>query len=150
MLRLALVLTLLVLAGQPAVADSKADEARIRTLIGAWLAAVAAKDAGATADFYAADGMIMPPGSPAAQGHEAVAAVWNGFYQLKDFQLVFTPTSITIAEAGDVAYDIGTYDLSFTGDAGKVTDHGKYVVVWKKVDGDWKAAADIFNSDGAM
>jgi hypothetical protein len=31
---------------------------------------------------------------------------------------------------------------------GKVlTDTGKYVVVWRKVGGEWKAAADIFNSD---
>jgi hypothetical protein len=29
-----------------------------------------------------------------------------------------------------------------------VRDRGKYVVVWRKVRGDWKVAADIFNSDG--
>ena len=28
-----------------------------------------------------------------------------------------------------------------------LTDTGKYVVVWRKIDGKWKAAADIFNSD---
>jgi hypothetical protein len=28
-----------------------------------------------------------------------------------------------------------------------VKDEGKYVVAWKKVDGAWKVAADIFNSN---
>ena len=28
-----------------------------------------------------------------------------------------------------------------------MTDTGKYVVVWRKIGSEWKAAADIFNSD---
>ena len=47
-----------------------------------------------------------------------------------------------------MAYEIGTYALGFRGDKGLVQEKGKYVVVWKKVGGTWKAAADIFNSDG--
>jgi uncharacterized protein (TIGR02246 family) len=152
MARLALFLALLLLtAGPVSAADLKADEARIRALIGEWLEAVAAKDADRTAGFYAADGMMMPQGAPAAIGTGAIAKAWGGLYAMKDFSLIFTPSSITVAEAGDMAMDIGTYELSFTGEDGKkVADHGKYVVVWKKVDGDWKAAADIFNSDGGM
>ena len=152
MARLALFLALLLLAVAPApAADLKADEARIRALIDEWLDAVAAKDADRTASFYAADGLLMPQGAPAAIGTAAVATAWAGLYAMKDFSLTFAPSSITVAEAGDMAFDIGTYELSFTGEDGKkVVDHGKYVVVWKKVDGDWKAAADIFNSDGAM
>jgi len=62
--------------------------------------------------------------------------------------LTFAPTSIVVASGGDMAYDIGTYNLSFDSDKGPVKDAGKYVVVWKKVDGDWKVAAGIFNSNG--
>lgn len=149
MIRLALVLTLLLLAVAPApAADLKADEARIRVLIGEWLKAVAAKDADSTAGFYAADGVLMPQGAPAAIGTASIAKAWGGLYAMKDFSLTFAPSTINVAEAGDLAIDIGTYELSFTGESGNVTDHGKYVVVWKKIDGDWKAAADIFNSDG--
>jgi len=28
-----------------------------------------------------------------------------------------------------------------------VTDHGKYLEVWKKVDGKWKCSSDAYNSD---
>ena len=62
--------------------------------------------------------------------------------------MTFGPTDITISEAADMAYDIGTWSIAFTSDKGPAKDHGKYVVVWKKVGGDWKVAADIFNSDG--
>lgn len=129
-------------------ADLEAGEKRIRELDAAWVAAVAAKDAKATAAFYADDGRIMPQNAPAAEGSDAVGEVWNGLFQLKDFALTFEPTRIAVAEAGDVAYDIGTYSLAFTSDQGPVQDLGKYVVVWKKVGGEWKVAADIFNSNG--
>jgi uncharacterized protein (TIGR02246 family) len=135
-------------AATASAADLAAEEKRIRELDAAWVAAVAAKDVKATAAFYADDGRIMPQNVPAAEGPEAVGAVWSAFFQLKDFALTFEPTSIAVAEAGDIAYDIGTYSLAFTGDQGPVQDLGKYVVVWKKVDGEWKVAADIFNSNG--
>jgi hypothetical protein len=46
-----------------------------------------------------------------------------------------------------------TYKVSFTGPKGKkIEDHGNYVSVWKKVDGQWKVLADINSSEvpGAM
>jgi ketosteroid isomerase-like protein len=65
------------------------------------------------------------------------------------FELTFAPTDVHVSSGSDMAYEIGTYSLGFNGSQGPVKDEGKYVVVWKK-DGDaWKAAADIFNSNGA-
>ncbi len=129
--------------------DPMAEEQQIRALDEQWVAAVAGQDAAATAAFYAEDGAILPPGSPIAAGREAIAAVWAGFFKLPGFKLAFAPTLVSVASAGDLAYDIGTYTLGFEGEQGPVQDQGKYVVVWKKVDGAWKVAADIFNSDGA-
>jgi uncharacterized protein (TIGR02246 family) len=132
-----ILLALIVIAFAPAArsADLEAERQQIRTLDEQWVAAVAKKDAAASAGFYAADGMIMPPGAPLAKGPEAIAKVWGGLFQLKDFSLSFEPVQIEIAEAADVAYDIGTYALAFTGEQGPVRDKGKYVVVWKMGDG---------------
>ena len=144
-----LALTFVVAGAAPSLgADLAAEEQRIRELDAAWVAAVAAKDAKATAAFYADDGRIMPQNAPGAEGLDAVGEVWSGLFRLKDFALTFEPTHIAVAEAGDIAYDIGTYSLAFTSDQGPVQDLGKYVVVWKKVNGEWKVAADIFNSNG--
>lgn len=131
-------------------ADLAAEEAAIRALDVDWLATVASGDAVATANFYAEDGQIMPTGSPAAQGREAITAVWQSLMSLPDFSINFEPTRVVVAESADVAWEIGFYDLSFTGANGPVSDHGKYVVTWTKVDGQWLVGADIFNSDGAQ
>jgi uncharacterized protein (TIGR02246 family) len=130
--------------------DLAAEEAAIRALNVEWVAAVAAQDAAGNAAFYAPDGAIMPPGGAMAQGPDAVAQVWQSFFDLPGFVLTFEPTYIEVSAAGDLAYDIGTYSLAFDSDQGPVQDNGKYVVVWKKVDGVWKVAADIFNSNGGM
>jgi uncharacterized protein (TIGR02246 family) len=129
-------------------AGAAAAETQIRKIDKQWVAAVAKKDPKAIAEFYTADGAILPPGAPIAQGHDAIAKTWKGFVDLKDFSLTFAPTKISVAKAGDMAYEIGTYALSFKTDKGPVQEKGKYVVVWKKVGKTWKAAADIFNNNG--
>ena len=48
--------------------------------------------------------------------------------------------------AGDTAYDFGYY-YGTTIVEGKEAESwkGKYVIVWKRVDGDWKMYLDIWN-----
>ena len=41
--------------------------------------------------------------------------------------------------------EVGVY--TFTDDKGVVFDKGKFIVLWKNVDGKWKLFRDIFNSD---
>jgi uncharacterized protein (TIGR02246 family) len=130
--------------------DRQAEAEKIRELSRQWVEAVKAGDIETIAGMYTEDGLIMPSGAPQAQGPEAAGAVWAGMMELPDFSLDFTPTTIEVAEAGDMAYDIGTYRLAFTSEDGPVEDVGKYVVVWVKESDEWKAAADIFNSDGAQ
>jgi len=59
------------------------------------------------------------------------------------------PTRIEVAASKDLAYDVGTFELKLNDDKGaSMTIPGNYVVVWKKQkDGQWKAEADIFNTD---
>ena len=63
------------------------------------------------------------------------------------FDLTFVPEGIIVSGSGDMALDRGTYSLTVAPGGSTQTDTGKYVVVWRKIGGDWKAAADIFNSD---
>jgi uncharacterized protein (TIGR02246 family) len=138
----------LALAGCGRGPDVAAEAEKIRALDQQWVAAVQAKDAAASAGFYAADGALLAANAPMAKGTAAVTAAWQGLLGLKNVNLTFAPTEIVVSGSGDMAYDIGTYALGFDSDNGPVKDEGKYVVVWKKVDGGWKVAADIFNSNG--
>ncbi|MCH6548145.1 MAG: DUF4440 domain-containing protein, partial [Gemmatimonadetes bacterium] len=112
-----------------------------------WVAAVAVGDTLAIANLYAEDGYFMPPNGPRVDGRGAIRSAWAGMFQMPNLSLTFTPTDIVIADAGDMAYDIGTYNLGLDGPDGRIEDNGKYLVVWQKVNGEWKIMADIFNSD---
>jgi ketosteroid isomerase-like protein len=63
------------------------------------------------------------------------------------FDLTFTPEQIIVSSSGDMALDRGTFKLAVAPKGTPMSDTGKYVVVWRKTGGEWKAVADIFNSD---
>ena len=130
-----------------ATVDAKADEGAIREQVTRWLQLVAAKDASGIAKFYTEDGAVMPPNAPIAKGHASIEKAWASMMSTPGFDLTFAPEEIVLSSSGDMALDRGTYRLAIAPSGKPQTDTGKYVVVWRKVDGEWKAAADIFNSD---
>jgi uncharacterized protein (TIGR02246 family) len=134
-------------ANAVSAADSAADETAIRGQVDQWLKLVKAKDAAAIAQLYAEDGAVMPPNAPIAKGRADIEKTWASLMNTPGFDLTFAPEVIVVASSGDMALDRGTYRLSVSPSGTPQTDTGKYVVVWRKVNGEWKAAADIFNSD---
>jgi ketosteroid isomerase-like protein len=106
-------------------------------------------DASKMAGYYASDGSAFPFNAPIATGKEQIQKVWAGLMALPGFSLNFAPTKIEVAKSGEMAYDVGTFELKFNDANGNpTTEIGKYVVVWKKQpDKQWKVAADIFNTD---
>ena len=134
-------------ANGAATVDPGADEQAIRGQVDRWLQLVKAKDAASIAKLYTDDGAVMPPNSPIGKGPAAIEKTWAGMMATPGFDLTFVPEQIIISSSGDMALDRGTYKLAIAPDGKAMTDTGKYVVVWRKVDGEWKAAADIFNSD---
>jgi uncharacterized protein (TIGR02246 family) len=132
--------------GGPKV-DLAAEKKAIRALADEWDAATAAKDVAANVAFHAPDGQMLPPGPLLVQGQDGLTKTWEGLFALPGVNLTIDTSKVVVAQGGDLAYEVGTYALAFDGEQGRVEDKGKYVVVWKKVEGTWKAAADIFNSD---
>ena len=130
-----------------AVVNAGADEAAIRGQVDRWLQLVKAKDAAAIAEIYTADGAVMPPNGPIGKGPAAIKQAWASMMGTPGFDLVFVPEQIIVSASGDMALDRGTYSLKIAPGGTAQADTGKYVVVWRKIGGQWKAAADIFNSD---
>ena len=127
--------------------DSGADEKAIRGQVDRWLQFLKAKDAAGIAALYAEDGAVMPPNAPIGKGRTEIQQTWASMMQTPGFDLTFVPDQIIVSSAGDMALDRGTYSLKVAPGGTAQTDTGKYVVVWRKIGGEWKAAADIFNSD---
>ena len=128
-------------------ANTGADEQAIRAQVDHWLQLVKAKDAAGIAALYTDDGAVMPANEPIGKGRAAIQKTWASLMQTPSFDLTFVPEQIIVSSSGDMALDRGTYRLGFVANGTAKTDTGKYVVVWRKVGEEWKAAADIFNSD---
>jgi uncharacterized protein (TIGR02246 family) len=125
--------------------DLGAIESNIRSLDKDWAAAAAAKDLDKSTSYYADDGQMFAPGAPPAVGKDSVRKTWSGLLTAPDFvSLTFAPTSVQVAQAGDMAYELGTYEMVMKDKKGKSTPQkGVYVVVWKKqADGSWKVEVD--------
>ena len=134
-------------ANASAAVNTAADEQAIRAQVDRWLDLVKAKDAAAIAALYAEDGAVMPPNGPIGKGRAAIQQTWAAMMGTPGFALTFVPEQILVSSSGDMALDRGTYKLTVAPAGTTQADTGKYVVVWRKIGGEWKAAADIFNSD---
>lgn len=130
-----------------AAVDTAADEQAIRANVEHWLQLVKAKDAAGIAQLYTEDGAVMAPNAPTGKGRAAIQQAWASMMGTPGFDLTFVPEQIIVSSSGDMALDRGTYQLAFAPAGKPQLDLGKYVVVWRKVGGEWKAAADIFNSN---
>ncbi len=119
----------------------------VRAASARWLAAVDARSSEQIASFYADDGVFLVPNAPAANGRAQVRGVWSQLLSAPNLSLAWAPSTVEVAQAGDLAFEIGTYRLGMDGPAGRLEDDGKYVVVWRRRSGDWEVAADIFNTN---
>jgi uncharacterized protein (TIGR02246 family) len=129
-------------------ADAGVEEQAIRGQVARWLQLVKAKDAASIAELYTEDGAVMPPNAPIAKRRAAIQQTWAAMMKTPGFNLKFNPEQIVLSSSGDMALDRGTYQLMIAPSGRAQNDTGKYVVVWRKIGNEWKAAADIFNSDG--
>ena len=137
-------------ATSPAAAEratGTADEEAIRQQVARWLELVKSKDAAGIAEMYTEDGAVMPRNGKIGKGRTAIQQIWASMMNTPGFELTFAPEQIVVSGSADMAMDRGTYQLAIAPSGKPQSDTGKYVVVWRKVGGEWKAAADIFNSD---
>ena len=106
-----------------------------------WNEAWANGDAAAINNLYADDALILPPGAEPISGKDATLQLWTDFIAEAPGGGI---TSVEAVAFGDLGYEYGTY-VSEDADGGHL-DHGKYLTVWKLVDGEWKIYRDTWNS----
>ncbi len=112
------------------------------------MAAEAAQDVDAAIAFWAEDAIVQPAGAPQIRGLEAIAGLYRQLFesgQLKEFS--GTTSHLTVSQGGDLAYEYGINRMVLAGPEGDLLDVGKYLLVWKKVDGEWFIVALSFTSD---
>lgn len=96
-------------------------------------------------NIYTIDAKIFPDKTRIIEGKEAIRKRWTLPDGLKVTNHVAIPTEINVN--GNFAYDYGYYEVATRrADSSTTSGKGKYVIVWKKVDDEWKIYLDIWNS----
>src|SRR3954454_4617166 len=136
MLRFALVAASCFVAGSAFAQD----KATIEKLNDAFVAAFGSGDVTSLAGMYVEDAYLMPPGAPLMRGRADIQKFWSAAgEQVGDLKLVTVDVKPL---GGEAAREIGSFSLKSKGQQAQELT-GKYVVVWQKVQGDWKLAVDI-------
>ena len=119
------------------------DRATIEKLNETFVTALARGDIAAVAGMYAEDAYLLPPDEGIVKGRAAIQSFWTRAAEgIGEFKL----TTVDVKPLGsDAAREVGTFRLK-TKDQPPQEVSGKYVVVWQKVGGEWKLAADIWNT----
>jgi len=120
----------------------QADVEGLKAMRDAWQSAFETGDTNALAALYAEDGAVLPPNGEMVTGRPAIAAFWKSF---SDSGLSGVIEDTEVYAQGDLGYKQGRYTMA---DAdGNLVDEGKYVEIWRQIDGEWQLHRDIFNSD---
>ena len=124
-------------------------EQLLRDLDAKWSKAAAAKDVDQTIAFYSDDAIVFPPNATSAATKEAIRNGWKEMLGSPGSMISWQPTKVQVGKAGEMAWVSGTYELTLNDANGKpINDRGKYLQVWQKqTDGNWKCAADMWNSN---
>ena len=138
MRRIALVIAFLAVLVAPAVAQ----KAKIDAVNAKWVELFGKGDFEGIAQLYTVDATAFPPGSAMVKGRAAIGAMWKGLAEHVSNPKITTLDVKRLSPRA--AREIGTFSL-MTKDPTPKEISGKYVVVWEKVRGEWKLAADIWN-----
>lgn len=126
-----------------AVFNADSAKATIAANNKAYSEAIAKGDSTSFVNLYTDDLCLYAPNTPEICGKAGVGKFFGMIQQMGVKGLVLKTTEVFGNK--DVITEIGTYDMQIVG--GKSVDKGKYVVVWKQVDGKLKMHRDIFNSN---
>lgn len=138
MRRIALVFAFMIALVAPAVAQ----KAKIEAVNAKWAELFNKGDFEGVAQLYTVDAIAFPPGSAMVRGRAAIGRMWKGMAEQVSDPKVTTLEVKRLSPSA--AREIGTFSLTTKGPSPKEVS-GKYLVVWERVQGEWKLAADIWN-----
>ena len=124
--------------------DIKAEELAVRSISMKWLELNKSHDSEGMTTLFADDGIVYRQNQEPKAG---VTAIKNFF--IRDFEQNpkaisnWNTDRIEISSSGDLAIEYGSWKDTGRGPDGLVDDQGKYVTLYRKVNGVWKVTTDI-------
>jgi ketosteroid isomerase-like protein len=126
----------------PAV-DLAAEELAVRERSMEWLKLATAKDPAAIASGILASNVVTMYDGVINEGATAFLATSAANLAARpDSTITWTTDEVHVAASGDLAYELGTATEDADGDGKAAPTSGRYVTVWTKADGTWRAVVD--------
>lgn len=103
--------------------------------------AMAAGDSATLVSMYHSEAQVLPPNAPLGD-RTGMGSMVKSLPQMGVKKVELKTTELL--NGGDYVIEKGTWEL---GDGAKSFEKGKYLVVWKQENGEWKLFRDIWNGD---
>jgi ketosteroid isomerase-like protein len=124
--------------------DLNAEEQAVRAVSMQWLDLAKKHDISNIVLLLTDDATFYRENNEPAVGHAAIQETEEQYLESNPaFVPNWSTDRVEIASSGDLAVEWGTWSESGSGLDGTAEDHGRYVTVYRKVDGIWKVATDI-------
>jgi ketosteroid isomerase-like protein len=101
-----------------------------------------AKGATGMGELYTANGQLLFANQDVIQGTSAINTFWKAVRQSGVERMKLE--TVTAQQEGSVVIEEGRFESY--GAAEKLLDKGKYIVIWKQENGQWKLDRDIGNT----
>jgi ketosteroid isomerase-like protein len=95
------------------------------------------------AKHYAKDGCIFPTNFPKMCGTDAINTFFDGAYKMGVRYIKLTANEVL--GGPELVVETGNYELFVENNIS--IDKGKFIVIWKQENGEWKMYRDIWNTD---
>ena len=96
---------------------------------------------------YTEDATILPPNAEIMKGRDNITAFWQGAMNM-GVKRADVETLELLEMGEDRVCEIGKYELEIQPEgAGSITDKGKYLMIWNRVNGSWKWDIDAWSSN---
>jgi uncharacterized protein (TIGR02246 family) len=109
-----------------------------------FMAAAKRGDAHTIAALYTDQAWLLPPNAPMIHGKTEIEAFWATRFKRMAAVTLTTVDVISLSE--DSAREVGTSRVTLKDGSEPV--QGKYMVVWRRSDGEWRLGSDMMNGNG--
>ena len=92
---------------------------------------------------FAKDARVFPPNSKIVEGHKDIALLNSDWVSYGIIE--FKEESTAFYGNNSYVIDEGNYYLRYGEE--EVIDEGKYINIWKNIDGEWKLYSNIWNTN---
>jgi len=139
---LGLIISLVIGSCAPQV-DFKAEEQEIRSISMKWLELAKNRDAAGITALFTDDAVLIRQNQQPV-GQTAIQKCITEFMEKNPKENpTWSTDRIEIATSGDLAIEYGSWKTTSLGQDGTEEDYGKYVTIYRKVNGTWKISGDI-------